>query len=78
MVDLSNLYQGYLKASRFSGTKSADISRALKPYGIKLATVRKNKRTPDVSLRRTATKAVVKKYLRAKKQGKTQPLSGRG
>lgn len=66
MADPSSLYGGYLKASRYAGTKRSDIEKVLKPHGIKLATIRKS-RTPDTSLRRMATRAVVKKYLKGKK-----------
>ena len=69
MPDITNLYSGYLKAGRYSRVKSTDLEKALKPYSIKLADVRKNRKASDVSLRRTATKSVVDKYLKAKKSG---------
>lgn len=61
MADLSNLYSGYLKASRYSRIKSADLTRVYKRYGITLADVRKNRRASDASLRRMAIDAVLKR-----------------
>lgn len=79
MADPTSLFSGYLKASRYSGVKSSDLSRALKVYGIELASVRKNRKVPDADLRRQATRAVVKRYQQRKqKGGSIQPLSGRG
>lgn len=59
MVDPSSLYGGYLKASRYSRIKDADLSRALKPYGITLSAIRKNPRAADAALRRQAARAVI-------------------
>lgn len=59
MADPTNIYSGYLKASRYSSLKSADLSRVYKRYGINLADVRKNRRTPDSALRRQAVRAVL-------------------
>lgn len=61
MVDPSSLYGGYLKASRYSRIKDADLTRALKPYGITLAAIRRNPRANDAALRRQAARAVIKR-----------------
>lgn len=64
MFDLSSLYGGYLKASRYSRIKSTDLSRVLKPYGITLKGARRG--GLDAEVRQRASRAVVKRYLRIK------------
>ena len=65
MVDLSNLYGGYLKASRYSKVKGSDLGRVYKRYGIKLASVGR-KDASDAAIRKRASRVVVKRYLRLK------------
>lgn len=69
MVDQSNIYGGYLKASRYAGIKDTDLTKALKPYGIGLGFLRKRERS-DADLRKLALRAVTKKYRKAKHKPK--------
>jgi hypothetical protein len=76
MVDLSNLYGGYLKAGRYSGIKQADLTKALKPYGLTLASLRTGK-INDATLRRRAVDAVLKRRGHKPKINKPGPSLGK-
>lgn len=78
MVDLSNIYGGYLKAGRYSSLKDSDLTKALKPYGISLNALRGNKRTPDIALRRQAVKAVLARRSKLKIKRPTTKTTTRG
>ena len=66
MADPSSIYGGYLKASRYSRIKDADLTRALKPYKMTLKGIRKRPRS-DAQLRHMAATAVVKRFMLKKK-----------
>ena len=67
MVDLSSLYGGYQRATRYSRIKSTDLSKVFKPYGIKMGSARKSTGS-DAAVRHRAARAVVKRYLRIQKK----------
>lgn len=65
MVDPTAIYGGYLKASRYSRIKNADLTRALKPYQLSLKMARAGSPS-DAQLRTMSAKAVVTRYLKQK------------
>lgn len=62
MVDLSNVYGGYLKASRYSAIKRTDLEAVYKRYGLNLNAFRGN--ISDADIRRRAIDAVLKRNKR--------------
>ena len=63
MIDLSNLFAGYAKASTYNPVDKKTLLKALKPYGLNFnSTINKS----DSDLRRLAAKTVVDRYMKAK------------
>lgn len=58
--DITNLYSGFVRASRYQRVPTNTLERALKPYSITLASLRGMN---DAALRKRASDAVIKKYL---------------
>lgn len=62
MPDISNLYAGYTRASRYTRVPQTTLTRALKPYNLTLAQLRGQS---DSQLRSLAAKSVIEKYRKA-------------
>lgn len=59
MPDITNLYSGFVRASRYQRVPTTTLERALRPYSLTLASLRG---LSDSALRKKAASAVIKKY----------------